>query len=72
MGVDLENLDLKEVNKEMATDEAFQSTAPEGDAFESTPLPLTDGDSALDAWTCYLSFFFLFSVLGARCILGLF
>ena len=49
MGVDLENLDLKEVNKEVAADEAFQSTAPEGDAFESTPLPLTDGDSALDA-----------------------
>lgn len=49
MGVDLENLDLKEVNKEMAADKAFQSTALEGDAFESTPLPLTDGDSALDA-----------------------
>ena len=49
MGVDLENLDLKEVNKEMVVDEAFQSMAPEGDAFESTSLPLTDGDSALDA-----------------------
>jgi len=37
--VDLENLDLEEVDREMAADEASQSTAPEGDALENTPLP---------------------------------
>ena len=31
-GVDLENLDLEEVEKEMATNEASQSVALEGDA----------------------------------------
>ena len=45
-GVDLENLDLEEVDKEMAVDESSQSTAPEGDALESA---LAGGDTATDA-----------------------
>ena len=36
-GVDLEKLDLEEVNKEMAADEATQSSAAETDAFENAP-----------------------------------
>ena len=60
---DLENLDLEDVNKEMAADEASQSTAPEGDAPESAPPPPANDDVAADAWTCYLSFFFLFFLL---------
>ena len=44
--VDLENLDLEEVDKEMAADEASQSLAPEGDALESAP---TGGDTAANA-----------------------
>ena len=47
--VDLENLDLEEVDKEMATDEASQFVAPEGDAPESAPLPPTNDDVATDA-----------------------
>ena len=56
-GVDLENLDLEEVDKEMAADEAFQSTTPKGDASESAPLPPVDDNAATTAWTCYLCFF---------------
>ena len=44
--MDLENLDLEEVDKEMAADEASQSLAPEGDALESAP---TGGDTAANA-----------------------
>ena len=33
----------------MATDEASQSVAPEGDAPESAPLPPTNDDVATDA-----------------------
>ena len=35
--VDLQNLNLKEVDQEMAIDEAAQSTAPTGDAPEKAP-----------------------------------
>ena len=56
-GVDLENLDLEEVDKEMVADEAFQSTTPKGDASESAPLPPVDDNAATNAWTCYLCFF---------------
>ena len=45
-GVDLENLDLEEVDKEMAADEASQSLALEGDAFKSAP---TGGDVVANA-----------------------
>ena len=41
-GVDMESLDLEEVNKEMAMDEAAQPSAPEGDApgLLLTPRPV--------------------------------
>ena len=68
--MDLENLDLEEVDKEMVADDASQSTAPVGDAPENAPLPPPDDDPAIDAWTCYLFFFFFF--LCAWFILGLF
>ena len=45
-GVDLENLDLEEVDKEMAANKASNSTAPDGDASESALPPLT-GDDAI-------------------------
>ena len=45
-GVDLENLDLEEVDKEMAADEASQSLALEGDALKSAP---TGGDVVANA-----------------------
>ena len=45
-GVDLENLDLEVVDKEMAAYEASQSLAPEGDAPESAP---TGGDDTNNA-----------------------
>ena len=45
-GVDLENLDLEEVNKEMAADEASNSTTHDGDAPESA-LPPPIGDDAV-------------------------
>ena len=35
VGVDIENLDLEEVDREMAADEASQSTVPKGDALET-------------------------------------
>ena len=47
--VDLENLDLEEVDQEMATDEASQPTAPTGDALENAPLSPPDGDDAAAA-----------------------
>ena len=37
IGVDLENLNLEEVDKEMAIDEATQSLVPEGGAPENAP-----------------------------------
>ena len=63
--MDLENLNLKEVDKEMAADEASQSTGPEGDTPESAPPPPANYNPAIDAWTCYLfsSSFFSFWVL---------
>ena len=42
--VDLDNLDPKEVDKEMAVNEASWSTALEGDAPENAPLPPPAGD----------------------------
>ena len=45
-GVNLENLDLEEVDKEMAVDEAPYSTTPNGDALESA-LPPPTGDDAI-------------------------
>ena len=45
-GVDLENLDLEEVDKEMAIDEATQSSAPKGNTPESAP---TGDDIAANA-----------------------
>ena len=47
-GVDLENLALEEVDKEMATDEASNSIAPNGDAPESAFPPLTGDDTVAD------------------------
>ena len=44
--MDLENLDLEEVDKEMATDKASQSSALEEDAPKSAP---TGGDDANNA-----------------------
>ena len=37
--VDFENLDLEEVDKEMAVDEASLSSTPEDDAPENAPMP---------------------------------
>ena len=37
--MDLENLDLEEVDKEMAADEASQSSTLEDDAPENAPMP---------------------------------
>lgn len=48
VGVDMENLNLEEVDREMASDKASQSTAPEGDAPGTTPVPLTNDDVAND------------------------
>ena len=48
VGMDLENLDLEEVDKEMAVDKASQST-PEGNAFGDTPPHLVGDDAAIDA-----------------------
>ena len=45
-GVDLENLDLEEVNKEMAADKASNSMTHDGDASESA-LPSPIGDDAV-------------------------
>ena len=47
--MDLENLDLEEVDQEMAADEASQSTAPVGDALGDAPLPPPNGDDTTAA-----------------------
>ena len=49
VGVEMENLDLKEVDREMATNKASQSTAPEGDAPETTPTPSANDNVANDS-----------------------
>ena len=51
IGVDLENLDLEEVDKKMAIDEAAQSLVPEGGATENAPTDNTPtgDDAAVDA-----------------------
>ena len=49
VGMDLENLDLEEVDREMAVDKASQSIAPEGDAPLTTPAPLANDNVANDA-----------------------
>ena len=49
IGVDLENLDLKEVDKEMAANEVSQFIAPEGDALKIAPAPPANDDMANDA-----------------------
>ena len=48
-GVDMESLDLEEVDKEMATDEAAQSSTPEGDAFEIATNAPAGENSIADA-----------------------
>ena len=48
-GVDLENLDLKEVDTEMAAIEASNSTTPDGDAPESAFPPPTGDDAVANA-----------------------
>ena len=58
--MDLEKLDLKEVDKEMAADEAAQSSVVETDVPENAPE--TDG-AAADAWTYYLETKISFSSL---------
>ena len=46
-GVEMENLDLEEVDKEMAADKASNSFAPDGDALGSAfPLPTSDDTTA--------------------------
>ena len=49
-GVDLENLDLEEVDKEMAIDEATESSTPKGGASKDAPADdaLTSDDAATD------------------------
>ena len=47
--MDLENLDLEDVDKEMAANEASQSVALEGDAPESALAPPANDDVAADA-----------------------
>ena len=48
-GVDMESLDLEEVDKEMAMDEAAQSSAPGGDALRPAIDASIDEDAATDA-----------------------
>ena len=50
-GVDLENLDLEEVDKEMTIDKAAQSLAPEGDTPENVLVDdaPTGDDAVADA-----------------------
>lgn len=49
--MDLENLDLEEVDQEMAADEASQSTAvaSAGDALGNAPVPPSVGDDEATA-----------------------
>ena len=42
-------MDLEEVDQEMVTDEASQSTAPTSDAPGDAPLPPPDGDDTTAA-----------------------
>ena len=49
VGVDMENLDPEEVDKEMAADKASQSATPEGDAPENAPLNPADDDVVADS-----------------------
>ena len=49
VGMDMENLDLEEVDKEMAVNEASQFTMLEVDAPETTPAPPTNDDIANDS-----------------------
>ena len=49
VGMDMENLDHEEVDREMAADEASQSTMLEGDAPETTPAPPANDDIANDS-----------------------
>ena len=53
-GVDLENLDFEEVDKEMAADEASHFTALDGDAPEGAFPPPTGDDATTNAWPCHL------------------
>ena len=48
-GVDLENLDLEEVDTEMAANKASNSTTPDGDAPESALPPPTGDDAVANA-----------------------
>ena len=48
-GADLENLDLEDVDREMAANETSQPMAPKGDAPESASAPPTSDDVAADA-----------------------
>ena len=48
-GVNMESLDLEEVDKEMALDEAAQSSAPDGDALEPAIDAPAGEDAAADA-----------------------
>ena len=69
--MDLENLDLEEVDKEMAIDKASQSTAFEGGALESAPPPPIGDDIAAACLNLfkfvYFFFFFFFGILLFRC-----
>ena len=47
--VDLENLDMEEVDQEMAANEVSQSTTLADDAPGDAPLPPPDGDDATTA-----------------------
>ena len=47
--VDQENLDLEEVDKDMAVDKASNSTAPNGDALKSALPPPTGDDAVANA-----------------------
>ena len=49
VGVDMENLDVEEVDQKMAANEAFQSTALEGDAPKTTHAPPANDEVAKDA-----------------------
>ena len=53
----MESLDLEEVDKEMAMDEAAQSSAPNGDAPEPATDAPTGEDAAANAWIYYLENF---------------
>ena len=58
----MESLDLEEVDKEMALDEAAQSSAPDGDAPELATDAPAAVDASADTWPCYLEKFLLYLV----------